>query len=598
MLQLTAENQVQTWLARFGAALEARDVAGTTALFAQEAYWRDLVCFTWSIVTHEGRDEIQAMLAERLGDTAPSSIAFEPGTARETDGGGAEAWFRFETALLRGRGHIRLVDGLCRTLLTSAIELKGHEEKAGPRRPRGVEHGAERDRPTWMDLRRREEEALGTTEQPYCVIIGGGQGGLALAARLKRLGVPALVVDSLARPGDAWRRRYRSLCLHDPIWACHMPYMPFPDHWPVYISKDRMGDWLEMYADAMDLHIWSSTTAKGAAYDPVAQEWTVEVEREGRPVTLRPKQLVLATGMSGAPSVPSFPGAEDFRGEQCHSSAFRSGEAWAGKKCVVVGSNNSAHDICADLWEHGAEVTMLQRSTTLVARAETLFRFIVGKLFSEDALAAGITTEQADYTAASRPFAMLAELHKPLYREIRRHDAEFYARLEKAGFMLDFGEDESGLSLKYLRRASGYYIDVGASELVASGQIALRSGVQVARLLPDGLELSDGSKLEADLIVYATGYDPMESWIAQLISPEVAERVGHVWGLGSGTRRDPGPWAGELRNMWKPTRQEGLWLQGGNLQQVRFYSRFLALQLQARMLGLDVEPRDPRGLAR
>ena len=595
MLQLTAEDQAKAWLARFVAAIEARSIPDIVALLREDAQWRDLLSLTWSIATFDGPDEIAAMLESCLAAAAPTGIAIEAGSGAEKDGT-VEAWFRFETRLLRGRGHVRLIDGRCRTLFTSAIEIKGHEESTGRRRERGVEHGAQRGRRTWVERRAAHDAALGTTEQPYCLIIGGSQGGMSLAARLNRLGVPTLVIDSLARPGDAWRRRYRSLHLHDAIWACHLPYMPFPDHWPVFIPKDRMGDWLDAYAEMMEITFWGSTTARRAQYDEATATWTVEVERDGRPVTLHPKQLVLATGMSGAPAIPQFPGGETFRGTQCHSSAFDSGAAYAGRRAVVIGSNNSAHDICADLWEHGAQVTMVQRSSTLVARADTLFRFITGKLFSEEAIAAGITTEQADFMAASRPYAMVADLHRGLYRDIRAHDAAFYDRLEKAGFMLDFGEDDTGLSMKYLRRASGYYIDVGASELVATGEVALRSRVQVARLRPEGVELSDGSVLEADLIVHATGYDPMESWIAQLISPEVAERVGHVWGLGSNTRRDPGPWVGELRNMWKPTRQEGLWLQGGNLQQVRFYSRILALQIQARMLGLVTPVHDPKGL--
>jgi putative flavoprotein involved in K+ transport len=271
---------------------------------------------------------------------------------------------------------------------------------------------------------------------------------------------------------------------------------------------------------------------------------------------------------------------------QCHSSAFRSGADFAGKRCIVVGSNNSAHDICADLWEHGAQVTMLQRSATTVVRSERLMEFSWGRLYSEAALAAGITTEQADLILASRPFALVAGIMRGVYDEIRRLDAEFYAALEGAGFLLDFGEDGTGHGLKYFRRGSGYYIDVGASRLIIEGEVALRSRVRIARIVPEGVHLDDGTFLPADLIVYATGFDPMERWIAELISPAVAEKVGHVWGLGSGTAKDPGPWEGELRNMWKPTGQDGLWLQGGNLLQARFYSRLLAMQIKARMEGI------------
>ena len=106
----------------------------------------------------------------------------------------------------------------------------------------------------------------------------------------------------------------------------------------------------------------------------------------------------------------------------------------------MIGSNNSAHDICADLWEHGADVTMIQRSSTHVARSDTLMELALGGLYSEAALKAGITTDKADLIFASVPYKMLAPLQMPVYEEMERRDAEFYARLEKAGFMLDFGE--------------------------------------------------------------------------------------------------------------------------------------------------------------
>jgi putative flavoprotein involved in K+ transport len=139
--------------------------------------------------------------------------------------------------------------------------------------------------------------------------------------------------------------------------------------------------------------------------------------------------------------------------------------------------------------------------------------------------------------------------------------------------------------MKYLRRGSGYYIDVGAAELVASGKVKLKSG-DVQSIKPHSVVFSDGSELPADLIVYATGYGSMNSWLATLVSPEVADKVGKCWGLGSNTTKDPGPWEGELRNMWKPTQQENLWIHGGNLHQSRHYSQFLSLQLKARMEGI------------
>jgi putative flavoprotein involved in K+ transport len=581
----TPEARLAGWIADFAARLAARDTHGAAALFHQDGHWRDMLAFSWSIVTLDGPEPIARMLGECLDRIAPRDIRLDPGSATETDGV-TEGWFRFETSTASARGHVRLRDGKAWTVFTVALGLTGHEERIGTRREAGVEHGAIRGRRHWPERRAAERAALGTTRQPYCVVIGAGQGGLALGARLKRLGVPTLLIERHARPGDAWRTRYDSLCLHDPVWTNHLPYLPFPESWPVFTPKDRMADWLDFYAEAMELDIWCETEARAATFDASRGEWTLTVARGGETVALHPRQLVLATGMSGAPAVPAIPGAETFGGVQCHSSAFRGGAAFAGKRCIVVGSNNSAHDICADLWEHGAQVTMLQRSSTTVVRSERLMEFSWGRLYSEAALEAGITTEQADLILASRPFALVTRIMRGVYAEIRRLDADFYAALEGAGFLLDFGEDGTGHGLKYFRRGSGYYIDVGASRLIIAGEIALRSRVRIARIVPDGVHLDDGSVLPADLIVYATGFDPMERWIAELISPEVARKVGHVWGLGSGTAKDPGPWEGELRNMWKPTAQEGLWLQGGNLLQARFYSRLLAMQIKARMEGI------------
>jgi putative flavoprotein involved in K+ transport len=572
------------WLADFQTTLELRDIDAAVALFDADPYWRDLVSFTWNICTQEGADAIRTMLQARLADVQPTAFAVE-GQATEA-GGVIDAWFTFETAVARGRGHLRLKDGKAWTLLTTMTELKGFEERKGAQRIKGAEHGVHPGRKTWLEEREHEAATLGYSEQPYVLIIGGGQGGIALGARLRRLGVPAIIVEKNDRPGDSWRKRYKSLCLHDPVWYDHLPYLPFPDDWPVFAPKDKIGDWLEMYTKVMELNYWSRTTAKKARFDEATQTWEVQVERDGKPLTLRPKQLVFALGVSGYPTVPSFPGAESFQGEQHHSSKHPGPEAYKGKKCVVIGSNNSAHDISAALWEHGADVTMVQRSSTHIAPSDSLMELALGGLYSESAVKAGVTTNMADLIFASIPYKIMAPMQVPVYDEMKKRDADLYARLEKAGFMLDFGVDGSGLFMKYLRRGSGYYIDVGASELVANGSIKLKSRVDVERINPHSVLLSDGTEPPADLIVYATGYGSMNGWLADLISPEVADKVGKVWGLGSDTPKDPGPWEGELRNMWKPTQVPQLWFHGGNLHQSRHYSEFLAFQLKARMEGL------------
>jgi len=580
-----AATAVATWLSEFGDALTAGDPAAAAALFTEDCYWRDLIAFTWNIKTLEGRVAIAAMLSETLPSVQPGGWKVADGEEPADAGGVVESWIEFETAAGRGRGHLRLRDGSCWTLLTTLYELRGHEEPQGASRPKGAEHGVNRGRATWREQREREAAELGYTEQPYVLILGGGQAGIALGARLRQLAVPTIIIDKHSRPGDHWRSRYKSLCLHDPVWYDHLPYLKFPANWPVFSPKDKIADWLESYTKIMELNYWPSTEVKQAAYNEATREWTVQIEREGQPMVLRPAQLVLATGMSGRPSLPSFPGMDLFRGDQHHSSAHPGPDAYRGKRCVVIGSNNSAFDICGALWENGADVTMVQRSSTHIVRSDTLMEIGLGALYSEQAVAAGMTTEKADMVFASIPYRIMHEFQIPLYEQMRERDKEFYDRLEAAGFEHDWGDDGSGLFMKYLRRGSGYYIDVGAADLVANGEVKLASG-QVDHLTEDAVVLEDGTRLPADLVVYATGYSSMNGWAAELISRQVADKVGKCWGLGSDTTKDPGPWEGEQRNMWKPTQQEALWFHGGNLHQSRHYSLYLALQLKARQAGL------------
>ena len=585
MLDTTATARMDAFLARFEAALASGDIDAAVSLFAEDCYWRDLVSFTWNIRTMEGRDQVRDMLTSCLAAVKPSNWHVASGEAATEADGVAEAWISFETDVARGYGLIRLKDGLIWTLLTTMVELKGFEEKAGFTRPMGAKHGVHVGAKSWKEEREEEASALGITRQPYVLILGGGQGGIALGARLRQLGVPTVIVEKNERPGDSWRKRYKSLCLHDPVWYDHLPYLDFPKNWPVFSPKDKIGDWLEMYTKVMELNYWTSTTAKKATWDDKAKEWTVVVERDGKEIVLKPKQLVFATGMSAKPNLPTFKGMERFKGEQHHSSRHPGPDGYKGKKVVVIGSNNSAHDICAALYESGVDVTMIQRSSTHIVRSASLMEVGLGDLYSERAVQSGITTAKADLIFASLPYGILHTFQIPVYDKIKEMDAEFYKGLEKAGFQLDWGPDGSGLFMKYLRRGSGYYIDVGASQLIIDGKIKLVNG-QVEEIEEHGVKLTDGRQIPADVIVYATGYNSMNGWVADLCGQEMADKVGKVWGLGSDTPKDPGPWEGEQRNMWKPTQQEALWFHGGNLHQSRHYSQFLSLQLKARMEGI------------
>lgn len=581
----TADSLAQDWLHNFSTALSVNDAEAVAQCFEPDGFWRDFVAFTWNLYTAEGSAQIQDLAAATAESTGAGNWHLAERPEQDADGT-VTAWLSFDTQAVRGLGLVRIREGRAWTLLTLAEQLTGFEEAVGPRRPLGVEHRIRKGRYTWLEQRTEQHASMGHSQQPYALIVGGGQGGIGLASRLHNIGVPTLVVDRHEAAGDAWRNRYKSLHLHDPVWYDHLPYLNFPENWPVFPSKDKVADWLNHYVDLMELNYWSKTACTDAHWDEEAGHWIVQVVRDGIPVTLTPVHLVFALGVSGYPQTPEFSGQEVFGGEQQHSSEHRGGEQYRNKRAVVVGSNNSAHDICASLWEQGADVTMVQRSSTHIVRSDSLMEVVLGPLYSEEAVAQGVDADRADRLFASWPYRLLPDVQREAFNAIRERDAAFYRDLEAAGFELDYGEDDSGLFLKYLRRGSGYYIDVGASQLVIDGEISLAKG-QVDHLTEDAVVLEDGTELPADLVVYATGYGSMNQWLRDIITPEVAEEVGKCWGYGSDTTRDPGPWEGELRNMWKPTNVQNLWFHGGNLHQSRHYSKYLAIQLKARYENLE-----------
>ncbi|MEQ1943176.1 NAD(P)/FAD-dependent oxidoreductase [Mesorhizobium sp. VNQ89] len=583
MHETSPSAKASLWLAAFSERLAKGDLEGTLELFADDCYWRDFLAFTWNIKTMEGKAAIRAMLEATLAGTKPSGWAVTSASGSGTEP--IEAWFTFSTKTGTGTGIFRLEAGKCRTILTTLQSLDGHEEQIGFTRQMGVRHGADRTRKTWTERRAEEEAGFANGTDPYCLIIGGGQGGIMLGARLRQLGVPTVIVEKNAKAGDSWRNRYRSLVLHDPVWYDHLPYLPFPANWPVFTPKDKMGDWLEMYVKVMELTYWGGTECVSAKFDDTEKRWTVTLRRDGKEIVLRPAQLVFATGAYGPPRMIDLPGSADFRGEIIHSSRYFDGARYKGKKVVVIGGASSAHDVCVDLWEADADVTMVQRSATTVVRSETLMDMAFD-IYSEQAVADGIDVDKADMIAAATPFALQPAKQKALYDRIRARDADFYSKLAATGFLLDFGPDETGLMMKAYRTGSGYYVDVGGSQLIIDGEIKVKSGVEIEKLTATGIRFADGSEIEADAIIQSTGFQSMHEVVAGIVSREVADAIGTCWGLGSGTRHDPGPWHGELRNMYKPVAQENLWFQGGNLALQRFFSKFVAMQIKARMEGI------------
>jgi cation diffusion facilitator CzcD-associated flavoprotein CzcO len=576
-VSIAAEN----WLTQFEAALAGGHDSALKVLFLSESYWRDLLALSWNIQTINGAPAILKELKFHTGRASPRNFAIDPDRAppRRVMRAGTnalEAIFKFETKEGRGSGIFRLIpdaeDGnvlKAWTLLTALDELKGFEEQLGAARPRGQAYSRDFRGPNWLDLRKASAEYA--DRDPTVLVVGGGQAGLSIAARLKQLKIDTLIVDREARIGDNWRKRYHALTLHNQVQVNHMPYMPFPPNWPTYIPKDKLANWFEAYADAMELNFWNDTEFESGSYDEAAERWTVTLRRAGRSRRdLHPRHIVMATGVSGIPNVPDIPGLKNFTGQVLHSSQYDDGEAWNGKRALVIGTGNSGHDIAQDLHSSGAEVTLVQRSSTLITNIEPSAQ-LAYSAYNDG------TLDDNDLIATSMPLVLARRTHVLLTEQSKKFDKELLDGLERVGFKLDFGEDSTGWQFKYLTRGGGYYFNVGCSDLVASGAIALKQFSDIEAFTASGARLKHGETIAADLIVLATGYKPQEYLVQKLLGEQVAARVGPIWGFGDGQ---------ELRNMYTRTGQPGVWFIAGSLAQCRINSKYLALQIKAIEEGL------------
>src|SRR5262245_33612995 len=496
----TVATIAESWLAQFEAALATPDHARLQMLFHADSHWRDVLALTWRINTVDGSDAILRELPTHAGRTRPIGFKLDPHrtaprNVRRVGTDALEAIFNFETAQGRGSGILRLMpdadDGnafKAWTLLTALDEIKGHEERLGRSLPQAKAYSRDFRGPNWLDLRKAAAEY--DDRDPAVLVVGGGQAGLSIAARLAQLGVDTLIVDRGARVGDNWRKRYRALVLHNQVHVNHLPYMLFPPNWPTYIPKDKLAAWFEAYVESMELNYWTATEFEGGSYDESAKRWSVVLRRaDGTTREMRPRHVVMATGASGIPSVPDIASLRNFGGKVLHSSQYDDGEAWKGKSALVIGSGNSGHDIAQDLHSAAAKVTLVQRSSTMVVNIEPSAQLPYA-LYGE-----GPPLEDCDLITMSIPLSVARKSHTLLTEQAKNLDRELLAGLKRVGFKLDFGEDGTGWQFKYLSRGGGYYFNVGCSDLIIDGVIGLVQFSDIAEFVAEGARMRSGNTL-------------------------------------------------------------------------------------------------------
>ena len=543
--ELVAPREIaQKWLSGFETALATGDSNKLSPLIHEDGWWRDHLALSWDFHTLRGLSKITKFLGSVLSNAKLHNLQlqqdgkFAPNKQEPIpDLEWVESMFTFDSSVGSGKGMIRLVclpNGTWKghMIYTALQELHGFKEATGDLRPHGgnnsLKGGAIEG--NWYERRQRQKDFLDS--EPPVLIIGAGQSGLNLGARLQALGLPCLIIDKNERIGDNWRHRYRTLVTHDPVQYTHMAYMPFPSNWPLFTPKDKLADWFEIYASAMELNVWLDSKVKEAEFLEETQSWIVDIVRaDGSTRTVKPQQVVMCTGHAGEPKIPTFPGQSSFKGSVYHGSQHKDAtfqKDVAGKRVVVVGTGNSGHDIAQNYFENGAQVTMLQRSGTYVISAKTgLFMLHEGMYDGH-----GPPIEDADIAGQSLPIAVQFALNVGLTDRIKEAEKANIEGLGKVGFKIDFGNDGSGIYRKYVTRGGGYYIDVGCSELIIDGKIKVEQSPDGIKGFSDNtLVLADGRELQADVVVLATGYDNMRTTLRKALGDKVADRCNDVWDL-------------------------------------------------------------------
>ena len=579
---VNVRNEVDNWLLSFNEAISDKNnkkdsIENLNKLFFEDCHWRDILALTWQIQTTSGKQNIIPKLYDKVLDVTGRDFIIDTKRTqpREVIRAGKnviEVILKFKTKFGQCEGVVRLYEDVeaprtfkAWNFLTALSDLNSSFNK------KEDEYENTLEGPNWLDV--RTEDRLYKDRDPEVLVVGSGQAGLSIAARLKQQNIDTLVIDKNERVGDNWRNRYHSLKLHNQTHVNHLPYMPFPPTWPTYIPKDKLAGWFEYYAESMELNVWTKTTFISAEYDEAEKNWKVILRlSDGNERIMKPKHIVMAVGVSSVPNRNKIPGMEGYKGKVIHSTDYSSGRDYKGKNVLVYGTGTSAHDVAQDLYVHGANVKIVQRSPSMVVNVEPSAQ-LPYQLYKE-----GPNTDDCDLITISTPLDVLKKTHQLLTQKTKEIDKPLLDKLEEVGFRLEYGEENTGWQFKYLTRGGGYYFNVGASDLIANGKIKVIQFSDISNFNPSGIEMKSGENFEIDLMVTATGYKGQEYVVEKFFGKSVVEKIGPIWGFDNNRQ--------ELRNMWMQTKQPGLWFHAGSLAQCRIFSKFLALQIKAIKEGI------------
>ncbi|KAK4928508.1 hypothetical protein LTR66_016224, partial [Elasticomyces elasticus] len=462
-----AQKEAEGIAANLSKATSEEDPHAFAELFLDYGVWRDKLSFTWDFRTFNFKEAILKAATDLLPQTKARNFNLlepAPKVSRPyPDFSQLQFVLSFETEIVVASAVINAVltknEGWkIYTMHTVAESLKQFPEQSAP-------DGHMTGIISWESQR---AEAINTVD-PEVLIIGGGQNGLAMAARLKVLGMDNLIIERSDEIGDIWRKRYEYLSLHFPHWPDSLPYFKYPQHWPTYTPAQKQALYMKWYASALELNVWTKSEVVKAEQDAEGN-WTVIINKQGETRTLHPKQLIMATSLCGVPSTPAIPGMTDFRGEIRHSSAHKSSRDYVGKKVCVVGTSSSGFDTAYECARLGIDVTMLQRSPTYVmSLTHSVPRMLGG--YAPDKNGNIPDTEVQDRLNFSMPVGPGEELAKRTAKDLEDLDKPLLEALNARGLRTWRGQRDTGNATLSLTRNGGFYFDAGACDEIINGNI-------------------------------------------------------------------------------------------------------------------------------
>lgn len=507
--------------------------------FASDAFWRDLWTLTNTVRTIFGAQRIGSAWKKTCELHEPVDFELVPSGSRIAANMPGVAWIEAVFSFKMARGPEATCSGVLRILpdadgewkiwcMTTILEtIEGFPNVDVFQPPKAIN-----------GYLKHQDATYGNTPIFDAVVVGAGTAGLGVAARLRALGVKTLIIEKNSRVGQNWTDRYESLHLHTPKEYSQLPLASIwgPEH-PYYLPTKDVAKGMNDYVERFGLNVWTSSTVEKASFNGADKTWTLNVSQQGQETTIHTRHIVFAIGNSGIfPKQPNLPKRELYKGTAIHSVKYTSADAWKGKRGIVVGSANSAHDISEDMVNAGlSSVTMIQRSPVPVMPVE-YFSTAFDALYNDK-----VPIEKADRTFFSSPTSISRLSIMNMFKVLMANDMERFDALERAGFRVDRNPD---LVRNFIERLGGHYIDTGTSKKVADGTIKVKSGIDVTSFTETGLEFADGERLDADVIVFATGFEPNYNIATKKIfGPELSDQLQEYWGVDA---------EGEIRGAWKP----------------------------------------------